>query len=123
MRDFIRCDEQRHYYLGNVKRTIISNNGVTFADADIINRRTVSEVHEIMRMKFNSDANLCFNLNRLTSLPAFYNSPGACGEGAFMSTTLTNPKVPKVPCFTFHDAFLEYKKILTGSITFACGAV
>jgi hypothetical protein len=31
-----------------------------------------------------------------------------------MSTTLTDYKVVKVPCYTFHDAFLEYKNILNG---------
>lgn len=113
-RDFIDATSNDIITWENVKRTIIGDNGVTFADADIINRRTVSEVNEIMGMKFISGANLCFNLNRLTSLPAFYNPPGARGEDAFMSTTLTNHKVLKVPCYTFHDAFLEYKNILNG---------
>ena len=113
-RDFIDATSNDIITWENVKRTNIGDNGVTFADADIINRRTVSEVNEIMGMKFISGANLCFNLNRLTSLPAFYNPPGARGEDAFMSTTLTDHKVVKVPCYTFHDAFLEYKNILNG---------
>ena len=113
-RDFIDATSNDIITWENVKRTNIGDNGVTFADADIINRRTVLEVNEIMGMKFISGANLCFNLNRLTSLPAFYNPPGARGEDAFMSTTLTDHKVVKVPCYTFHDAFLEYKNILNG---------
>lgn len=98
----------------SVKKTIIGNNGVTYADQNILSRRMTSEVKEVMGMKFISGANLCFNLKRLKSLPAFYNPPGARGEDAFMSTTLTEHKVVKVPCYTFHDGFLEYKNILHG---------
>lgn len=67
-----------------------------------------------MGMKFISGANLCFNLNRLRHLPSFYNPPDARGEDAFMSTTLADQKVVRVPCFTFHDAFLAYKHLLNG---------
>jgi hypothetical protein len=70
-------------------------------------------------MKFISGANLCFNLKRISNLPVFYNPPAARGEDAFMSTTLTTHKVVKVPCYTFHDAFLEYKNILNGVLPVA----
>lgn len=113
-RDFIEATSNDIISWESVKKTVIGNNGVSLADAEIINRHSVSEVAEVHGMKFISGANLCFNLNRLTSLPAFYNPPGARGEDAFMSTTLTNHKVVKVPCFTFHDAFLEYKRLLNG---------
>ncbi len=113
-RDFIDATSNDIITWDSVKKTIIENNGVTFADADTINQRTTHEVDEIMAMKFVSGANLCFNLKRLNSLPAFYNPPAARGEDAFMSTTLTDHKVVKVPCYTFHDAFLEYKNILNG---------
>jgi hypothetical protein len=76
-----------------------------------------------MGMKFISGANLCFNLKRLNSLPAFYNPPEARGEDAFMSTTLKDYKLVKVPCYTFHDAFLEYKHLLNGVLPTELGSV
>ena len=98
----------------SVKETIIDNNGITYADEGVVNQGQISEVGEVLGMKFISGANLCFNLKRLRSIPVFYNPPGARGEDAFMSTSLTNHRVVKVPCYTFHDAFLEYKNILNG---------
>lgn len=97
-----------------MKNTVIRNNGVTYADSSVVEERRVSLVPEVMGMKFISGANLCFNLKRIKKLPVFYNPPGARGEDAFMSTTLTDHKVLKVPCFTFHDAFLEYQNLLLG---------
>lgn len=107
----------------SVKQTVIENNGVTYADTRIIDRGTTGEVKEVMGMKFISGANLCFNLERLKSLPAFYNPPEARGEDAFMSTTLTDHKLVKVPCYTFHDAFLEYKHLLNGVLPTELGGV
>jgi hypothetical protein len=106
-----------------VEKTIIGNNGITFADESVINHGSISEVPETFGMKFISGANLCFNLRRLRSIPAFYNPPGARGEDAFMSTTLSSNKVIKVPCYTFHDAFLEYKNILNGVLPIELGGV
>ncbi len=113
-RDFIDATSNDIITWESVKETIIENDGVSYAKADVINHRTTSEVREVMGMKFISGANLCFNLSRLDKLPVFYNPPGGRGEDAFMSTTLTDVKVLRVPCFTFHDAFLEYKSILNG---------
>lgn len=98
----------------SVKRTVIGNDGVTYADPRIVDRNAVSEVREVGGMKFISGANLCFNLKRTQEVPPFYNPPGARGEDAFMSTTLSRLRVVKVPCYTFHDAFLEYQRILNG---------
>ncbi|HEU5366500.1 MAG TPA: hypothetical protein VFU62_13265, partial [Hanamia sp.] len=97
-----------------VKKTIIDNKGVTYANPDIINKKIVEEVKEVNGMKFISGANLCFNLHNIKNLPPFYNPPGARGEDTFMSTSLTDMKVLKVPCYTFHDGFLTYKNILNG---------
>lgn len=97
-----------------VKKTIIDNKGVTYANPDIINKKILEEVKEINGMKFISGANLCFNLHNIKNLPPFYNPPGARGEDTFMSTSLTDMKVLKVPCYTFHDGFLTYKNILNG---------
>jgi hypothetical protein len=97
-----------------VKNTIINNKGVTYANADIINNNEVKEVEEVNNMKFISGANLCFNLHNTEKLPPFYNPPGARGEDTFMSTSLSEMKVLKVPVYTFHDGFLNYKNILNG---------
>ena len=113
-RDFVEVTSNDIITWESIKNTVIDNNGVTYAAAEIIKSRTTSEVSEVGGMKFISGANLCFNLERIERLPAFYNPPGARGEDAFMSTTLSDLKVVKVPCFTFHDGFLEYKHLLTG---------
>ncbi|MEO6820140.1 MAG: hypothetical protein ABI204_10460 [Ginsengibacter sp.] len=97
-----------------VKETIITNSGVTYANAKIINEQLVTEVEEVSGMKFISGANLCFNLKNIKELPPFYNPPGARGEDTFMSTSLSKMKVLKVPVYTFHDGFLNYKNILKG---------
>lgn len=115
-RDFIEATSNDIVNWETVKRIVIGNNGVTLADADIIERQSVSEVESVAGMKFISGANLCFNFDRIGSLPVFYNPPGARGEDAFMSTTLTRHKVVKVPCYTFHDAFLKYQHLLNGTL-------
>ncbi|CAN5538977.1 hypothetical protein BH10ACI3_BH10ACI3_02200 [soil metagenome] len=113
-REFIEATSNDIITWESVKKTILGNNGVTYANAEAIDAGETSEVKEVSGMKFISGANLCFNLERLKSLPAFYNPPDARGEDAFMSTTLSDFKVVKVPCYTFHDAFLEYKHLLNG---------
>jgi hypothetical protein len=97
-----------------VKKNVIENKGVTYAREDIINTSIVEEVKEMNGMKFISGANLCFNLHHIKELPPFYNPPGARGEDTFMSTSLSEMKVLKIPCYTFHDGFLNYKNILNG---------
>ncbi len=97
-----------------IRELIFENNGVTYADAKIINDSEVTEVAEEGGMKFISGANLCFNLKQNHDFPPFYNPPGARGEDTFMSTALGNQKVLKVPCYTFHDGFSMYQNLLTG---------
>ncbi|MEO8720472.1 MAG: hypothetical protein ABI297_03090 [Ginsengibacter sp.] len=106
-----------------VKDTIINNKGVTYANPDVINQSIVKEVEEISGMKFISGANLCFNLHNIENLPPFYNPPGARGEDTFMSTSLSEMKVIKVPVYTFHDGFLNYKNILNGILPNALESV
>lgn len=97
-----------------VKNNIIQNKGVTYANPDVINQSIMEEVQEKNKMKFISGANLSFNLNNINNIPPFYNPPGARGEDTFMSTSLSHLKVLKIPCYTFHDGFLNYKNILNG---------
>jgi hypothetical protein len=113
-RDFVEATSNDIISWANVKNTIIDNHGVKYADEKVISQKSTFEVPEVHGMKFISGANLCFNLSRSKRLPFFYNPPGARGEDAFMSTTLTRHKVVKVPCYTFHDAFLQYRNLLSG---------
>lgn len=106
-----------------IRGLIIENKGVTYANPDIINQSLVSEVVEENGMKFISGANLCFNLKNNINLPPFYNPPGARGEDTFMSTALTNLKVKKVPCYTFHDGFSMYNNILNGVLPLSLDAI
>lgn len=97
-----------------IRDLIINEKGVTYAQADILDTSKVYEVKEEKGMKFISGANLCFNLKNYKKLPPFYNPPGARGEDTFMSTALSDLKVLKVPCYTFHDGFSMYNNILNG---------
>lgn len=97
-----------------VRHNMLQNKGVTYASAAIINQSLVTEVQEENGMKFISGANLCFNLANAEKLPPFYNPPGARGEDTFMSTALSNLKVVKVPCYTFHDGFSTYNSLVHG---------
>jgi hypothetical protein len=47
-------------------------------------------------------------------LSPFFNPPGARGEDTFLSTYLSERKVLKVPCYTFHDGFSTYNHLLVG---------
>lgn len=100
-----------------VKKTIIENRGVTYADSEILNNGIKEEVPERQGMKFISGANICFNLDRCgQKLPPFYNPPGARGEDTFMSTALSDLKVLRIPVYTFHDGFMHYKQLLLGNL-------
>ncbi len=112
--DFIDAISNEIISWEKIKNLIVQHNGVTYANAEIINKQLVAEVEEEQGMKFISGANLCFNLQHAESLPPFYNPPGARGEDTFMSTALSKLRVLKVPCYTFHDGFLTYKNLLNG---------
>lgn len=98
----------------NVKKNIITNNGITFGDHRIVRNSTVKEVEEIHGMKFISGANICFNFRRGNKIPPFFNPPGARGEDTFMSTCLTDLTVLKVPCYAFHNGFSTHNHLLNG---------
>jgi len=97
-----------------MKQIIMEQKGVTYADENTLNNPICYEVNENKGMKFISGANLCFNLKNYKKFPPFYNPPGARGEDTFMSTALTDLKVVKVPCYTFHDGFSMYNNLLLG---------
>jgi glycosyltransferase involved in cell wall biosynthesis len=95
-------------------KTVIKNGGVTYADTNILTSDEAVEVQETNRAKFISGANLCINLTDPRRIFPFYNPPGARGEDTFLSTCLSERKVLRVPCYTFHDGFSTYNHLLAG---------
>lgn len=94
----------------------MDDQGVTYADLNIINSKDVRTVKEVGGMKFISGANLGFNLKDSAKLFPFYNPPGARGEDTFLSTCIGECNIRKVPCYTFHDGFSSYQKLLSGML-------
>lgn len=97
----------------NIK-CIMENGGVTYADTRVLTSETPVEVEKINRAKFISGANLGINLTDLWRVFPFYNPPGARGEDTFLSTCLSERRVLRVPCYTFHDGFSTYHHLLEG---------
>jgi len=95
-------------------RKKMNDGGVTYADLDIINNEDSKVVKEIDSMKFISGSNLGFNLKNTNKIFPFYNPPGARGEDTFLSTSIGECDVWKVPCYTFHDGFGTYGNLLHG---------
>ncbi|MGK0466192.1 hypothetical protein [Clostridium sp.] len=95
-------------------KDVMKNGGVTYADTNILTRDDAEEIEEINRSKFISGANLCINLTDPKRIFPFYNPPGARGEDTFLSTCLSDRKIMRVPCYTFHDGFSTYNHLLEG---------
>lgn len=95
-------------------KAVMENGGVTYADTKILTSNAAIEVPETNHAKFISGANLCINLTDPRRIFPFYNPPGARGEDTFLSTCLSERKVLKVPCYTFHDGFSTYNHLLEG---------
>lgn len=95
-------------------QSIMQNGGVTYADTSVLTSQSTIPVEEINHCKFITGSNLCMNLKRPDHVFPFYNPPGARGEDTFLSTLLSNQRVLKVPCYTFHDGFSAYKHVLDG---------
>ena len=95
-------------------KTVMKNGGVTYADTNILISDDAVEVQETNHAKFISGANLCINLTDPRRILPFYNPPGARGEDTFLSTCLSERKVLRVPCYTFHDGFSTYNHLLEG---------
>ena len=97
----------------NVKR-VMDDGGVTYADTKILTSDDPYEVLEVNHAKFISGSNLCLNITNPKRTFAFYNPPGARGEDTFLSLFLSDRKVLKVPCYTFHDGFSTYNCLMDG---------
>ncbi|HEY8889767.1 MAG TPA: hypothetical protein VIM70_05895 [Clostridium sp.] len=95
-------------------KSVMKNGGITYADTKILTSQDAVEVEEINHSKFISGANLCINLTDPKRIFPFYNPPGARGEDTFLATCLSDRKVMRVPCYTFHDGFSTYNHLLEG---------
>jgi len=95
-------------------KSVMANGGVTYSDTDILTTSEAVEVKEINKSKFISGSNLCINLTNPERVFPFYNPPKARGEDTFLSTCLSDRKVLRVPCYTFHDGFSTYNHLLAG---------
>lgn len=95
-------------------RKVMEAGGVTYADTQILTSGQVYEVKEQSRTKFISGSNLGINLKDPMRVFPFYNPPGARGEDTFLSTCLSERKVLRIPCYTFHDGFSTYNRLLEG---------
>ncbi|MCL2767958.1 MAG: hypothetical protein FWE49_04465 [Synergistaceae bacterium] len=98
----------------NKIRRLMDDGGVTYADPQVFIEDTVKEVEEINGAKFISGSNLGINLMDTSRVKPFFNPPKARGEDTFLSTCLTDHKVLRIPCYTFHDAFSVYNDLLDG---------
>ena len=94
--------------------SVMKNGGVTYADTKILVRDEVEEVQQVNHTKFISGSNLCINLTNPKRVSPFYNPPNARGEDTFLSTCLSERKVLRVPCYTFHDGFSNYRNLMNG---------
>jgi hypothetical protein len=95
-------------------RRLMNDGGVTYANPQIFVDDTVQEVEEINHAKFISGSNLGINLMNPKRVKPFFNPPKARGEDAFLSTCLSEHRVLRVPCYTFHDGFSIYSDLLDG---------
>jgi hypothetical protein len=103
---------------------LMATRGVTYADRSMLETPTqTDEVPEIDGMKFISASNLGFNLKPCTKLSPFYNPPGARGEDTFLSTSLGDRKVMRIPIYVFHDGFANYQHLLRGALPSTLRAV
>jgi len=93
---------------------LMKNGGATYADVKILTTDKAEEVQEVNHTKFISGANLCINLTKPPRVSPFYNPPGARGEDTFLSTCLSDRKVMRIPCYTFHDGFSTYSHLMDG---------
>ncbi|HKM01496.1 MAG TPA: hypothetical protein VJ083_05530 [Sedimentibacter sp.] len=94
--------------------SVMKNGGVTYADTKILVSDKAEEVQQVNHTKFISGSNLCMNLTNPKRVSPFYNPPNARGEDTFLSTCLSERKVLRVPCYTFHDGFSNYRNLMNG---------
>jgi hypothetical protein len=99
----------------NVKN-IMEQGGITYSSTQVLRDLEVKPVIEVNGAKFISGANLGINISKPERILPFYNPPNARGEDTFLSTCLGSRNVVRVPCYTFHDGFSMYHKLLEGAL-------
>lgn len=104
-------------------REKMRDGGVTYADFEVLSECKTEEIGEINGAKFISGSNLLINLKTDKTLYPFFNPPGARGEDTFLSTCLSEHRVIKAPCYTFHDGFSRYHHLLCGVLPERLGPV
>lgn len=92
----------------------MEDGGITYADPEVMKNGQNHWVETVTGMKFISGANLAIRLNNTKKVFPFYNPPGARGEDTFLSTCIDSCQVLKIGCYTFHDAFSAYDRLLSG---------
>lgn len=112
--DFLEAISNELISYQSIQEKFEKNNGVTYADQEIIQKQPIFELTAKDGNKFVAGSTLCLNLQHIDKIPAFYNPPSARGEDTFFSMNLEKCKVIKVPIYHFHDGFLKYKSIMKG---------
>jgi hypothetical protein len=116
-------EDEFHTFIGAISNDIINwesvkekmeAGGVTYASAEIMEHTQTEWVEAVDGMKFISGANLAICLKETDKIFPFYNPPGARGEDTFLSTCISDCRVLKVGCYTFHDAYSAYGQLLSG---------
>ncbi len=116
-------EDEFHTFIGAISNDIINwesvkekmeAGGVTYASAEIMKNTQIEWVEAVEGMKFISGANLAICLKETDKIFPFYNPPGARGEDTFLSTCISDCRVLKVGCYTFHDAYSAYGQLLSG---------
>ena len=115
MKEFIESISNDIISWKSIKEKMNNNNGVTYAQAEIVKGNGVYEIETDGIGKWVAGSTLCLNLNNKNKIPAFYNPPLARGEDTFFSTLLGDSKIIRIPVYHFHDGFLKYTEIMNGT--------
>lgn len=111
---FIEAVKNEFMTWEDVKSYLSKNDGIAYADEELIKNKPVSEIKIQGKHKRILGSPLCLNLRHLDKIPAFYNPEGARGEDAFFSLLLNENKVISVPVYHFHDPFIKFNNVLEG---------
>ena len=114
IKSFIEAVKNEFMTWEDVKEYLSKNDGIVYADEELMKKKTVSEIQIQGTHKRILGSPLCLNLKHLEKIPAFYNPEGARGEDAFFSLLLNENKVVSVPVYHFHDPFIKFNNVLEG---------
>lgn len=114
IKSFIEAVKNEFMTWKDVKEYLSKNDGIAYADEELMKKKTVSEIQIQGTHKRILGSPLCLNLKHLEKIPAFYNPEGARGEDAFFSLLLNENKVVSVPVYHFHDPFIKFNNVLEG---------